>query len=63
MSMTVNFEPHSWYRGHAIKHNENVHTNDITQYRWESVYYDGVRGRWIEHCAMTIKELKRKIKG
>lgn len=62
MSMTLNFEPHSYYMGFAIKHNPDVHRLDITQYKWQAFMDDGNTYRIIKLGGVTLSELKHTIR-
>ncbi len=59
MSMYIEFEPHSWYKGFAIEKPEH---NDPENY---SKYYaytdDGMTYRIVEKQADTLKQLKQQI--
>lgn len=67
MSLYINFEPHSWYKGFAIKDNR---ANDYADYankvvgyihRWEAYTDDGMTYRIIKRNADTLKQLKQQI--
>jgi hypothetical protein len=65
MSLHIDFEPHSWYRGFAIKRNNqnlapNV-THKIERYDWYAVIANGMTGYLVEFEADTLRELKEKI--
>lgn len=61
MSLHLEFEPHSWYKGFAIKHNPHITHNDITGYKWEAYTDDGMHYTIVERYAMTLTELKKQI--
>lgn len=57
MSMHLEFEPHSWYRGAAIE--KTAHKSG---WFWTAYIEDGMRTySIIEVTASTLKELKQKI--
>lgn len=64
MSLYINFEPHSWYRGFAIKEratdNKGV-AQDMREYTWQAVTDNGNTYRIDEINAYTLKELKQRI--
>lgn len=62
MSMHLEFEPHSWHMGFAIKHNPEITDNDITGWPWEAFTDDGNTYRIIELNATTLEGIKRKIR-
>lgn len=59
MSLSINFEPHSWYRGFAIKKTEAV--NHPHPYIWEGFTDDGMTYRIVELRAYTLAALKKQI--
>lgn len=59
MSMTLEFEPHSWYMSAAIR--KTVSPGDRTY--WEAVYLNGITGYIIDFEGETLKELKQEIRG
>jgi len=59
MSMHLEFEPHSWYRGFAIKKTEAY--NHPYPYIWEAYTDDGMTYSIIERKAYTLKALKQQI--
>ncbi len=64
MSLYINFEPHSWYKGFAIKDNKrNDYANQVVGYihRWEAYTDDGMTYRIVEKQADTLKQLKQQI--
>ena len=72
MSLHLNFEPHSWYKGAAIRDNWGDAGHDQTNldrplekgegYRWTAYYLDGNSGYIREFNADTLGELKQYIK-
>jgi len=60
MSMYLNFEPHSWYRGFAIEKTGISH-NDITNYPYNAYTDDGNTYTIVELHATTLKQLKQSI--
>ena len=67
MSLSLNFEPHSWYKGFAIQDNSNRHLPKIYQPSteglpsWYAVTANGMTGYLDEFEAGTLKELKQLI--
>lgn len=65
MSMYLEFEPHSWYMGAAIKKWDGVgykyHFN-ASGYKWEAYIEDGNHYTVNILGADTLKDLKDKIK-
>lgn len=68
--MYLNFEPHSWYRGAAIKDNRaSGHEQGALErpieptegYRWSAYIENGNTYRVDERHADTLKELKQNI--
>ena len=68
MSMYLEFKPHSWYRGFAIKHNKNnVYMGggnwyDAAGKKWYAVTANGMSGYLVEIESETLKDLKQQIK-
>jgi len=65
MSMSLTFNEHSYYFGHAIMRPNTPYGCDgevSPADMWQSIYYDGVKGRFIEREAPTLKGLKSQIK-
>lgn len=65
MSMHLEFEPHSWYMGFAIRDNGKLTADDggnVRGFRWEAFTDDGNTYRIIELEADTLKDLKKQIK-
>jgi len=59
MSMYLEFEPHSWYKGYAIKKNDISVEQPL---KWTGLTDDGVKTYAIVSIsARTLKELKNKI--
>lgn len=70
MSLHLNFEPHSWHKGWAIKHNRTQgHDNSYLErkmsndegYAWSAYTANGMTGYIEELHADTLKELKESI--
>lgn len=68
MSLHLEFDPHSWYMGAAIRDNSatdrkggNTWTN-IQPKRWSAYYLNGMSGYIVEFEAYTLRELKQQIK-
>lgn len=65
MSLHIDFEPHSWYRGFAIKHNNQnlapgmVHT--INPFLWSAYTANGITGYVDTLEAQTLRDLKTLI--
>lgn len=69
MSMYLEFDPHSWYMGAAIRDNSQTDRKDgnswthIQPQRWTAYIEDGIRTySVVELHAHTLSELKQKIK-
>ena len=65
MSLSINFEAHSRYMGHVIKHYGKLsadNTGNVRGYVWESFTDDGNTYQIIEHEADTLADLKRQVK-
>lgn len=62
MSLHLNFEPHSWYMGWAIKPRKRLCLNKKVWYAWEAVGVNGMTGYIQDAHAGTLKELKQQIK-
>lgn len=65
MSLYINFEPHSWYKGFAIKDNRFTglyEDNQKVYADWEAYTDDGNTYRVIKLDADTLTELKNKIR-
>lgn len=71
MSLHLDFEPHSWYMGWAIRDNRTSgHDNSNLErpleahegYRWSAYTANGMTGYVEETHADTLKELKQQIK-
>lgn len=60
MSLWLNFEPHSWYKGFAIEPPEN-HNDTENYFKWNAYTDDGNTYRIVKFGADTLKELKQKI--
>ena len=67
MSLHLEFEPHSWYRGFAIQHNRTQgHDNSYLErnmsngegYAWSAYAANGMTGYIDERHANTLKGLK-----
>jgi len=62
MSLHIEFEPHSWYMGFAIKHNPEIKDNDITGWPWEAYTADGNTYQVVELTANTLEQIRHKIR-
>lgn len=60
MSLHLEFEPHSWYRGFAIRQGEYM-TDWKTKNIWYAYTDDGNTYRIVERHADTLAGLKRLI--
>ena len=60
MSLHINFEPHSWYKGFAIKKTPQMMAGGILNH-WQAYTDDGNTYRIIERESSTLEELKQKI--
>ena len=61
MSLSINFDAHSHYKGFAIQYKPHVAYNDITDYRWSAYTDNGNTYQVDELHAMTLEKLKHKI--
>jgi len=63
MSLSLNFEPHSWYKNFAIKDNRGllVGMDGYTGYHWSAYTENGNTGYIDEEHANTLHELKELI--
>lgn len=64
MSLYVTFEPHSWYRGFAIKDKRGLLSgmDEYNGYHWSGYTDRSVRTYAIQELsANSLKELKQKI--
>lgn len=64
MSLYIEFEPHSWYKGFAIRDNKASgydNANLENNYRYTAYTDDGMTYRIIEKQADTLKQLKQQI--
>ena len=59
MSLYINFEPHSWYRGFAIQLDE---TESHSVNKWWGYTDDGNTYMVVKFTAHTLKELKQLIR-
>lgn len=59
MSLHLEFDPHSWYKGWSIKKNAPKH---ILEYPWSAYTTNGMTGYTEEIHANTLRELKQQIK-
>lgn len=66
--MWIDFEPHSYYKGFAIRDNEasgydsaNLENKLENGYRYTAYTDDGMTYRVIERNADTLKQLKQQI--
>lgn len=62
MSLHLEFEPHSWYMGWAIKPRQRLCLNKKVWYQWQAVGLNGMTGYIQEAHGYTLKELKQQIK-
>lgn len=65
MSLHLEFEPHSWYMGFAIRKwdGEGYKTHfNAENYSWEAYTDDGNTYSIVKLQADTLKELKQRIK-
>lgn len=65
MSMYIDFEPHSWYMGTAIKHNiadDSDKPFEENDYEWKGYLENGWNYTIVEFSSSTLKDLKRQIK-
>lgn len=64
MSMYLEFEPHSWYMGFAIRDNRFEHRAHYKKHfaEWEAFIDNGNTYRIDQVEAGTLKELKNQIK-
>jgi len=65
MSLSLNFEPHSYYMGWAIKYHGKMtwdNPGNERGYIWEAFTDDGNTYRILQIEADTLKELKELIK-
>ncbi len=64
MSLHLEFEPHSWYMGFAIKkiRHDIFRRHYITKYTWYGVANNGMTGYIDTLEAETLKDLKKQIK-
>lgn len=58
MSMYLEFEPHSWYKGFAIKHEKRAY--EVFD-KWVAYAEDGMHYSIIELHNKTLRELKQQI--
>jgi len=65
MSLYINFEAHSWYRGFAIKkrtlERDITRNTPINYYLWQAYTDDGMTYSIVNLHARTLKELKQLI--
>lgn len=62
MSLYIEFEPHSWYKGFAIRLNETPEIeNDMNGVKWVGYTDNGNTYRVDKLHANTLKELKQLI--
>lgn len=68
MSLHLEFEPHSWYMGWAIRDNQRTDYpggrtwTNIQPKRWTGYTADGDTYYIVERDAHTLRELKQQIK-
>lgn len=58
MSMYLEFEPHSWYKGFAIKKGA---TYALDQHHWEAYSDDGLTYTIITIRGNTLRDLKAEV--
>lgn len=58
MSLYIEFEPHSFYKGFAIKKNT---VSELHPLKWTAVTDDGNTYQIVSKSGRTLKELKQKI--
>ena len=63
MSLYIEFEPHSWYKGVAIEdcRGEEDGAGGFVA-KWYGVTVNGITGFLVEFESNTLKELKQQIK-
>ena len=65
MSLHIEFEPHSWYKGFAIKkrtlERDVAKDTPINYYLWQAYTANGMTGYVVNLHATTLKDLKNKI--
>jgi hypothetical protein len=59
MSLYIEFDAHSWYKGFAIKDQRLSHTE--ADLKWYAVTANGMTGYLVEFEADTLKDLKKQI--
>lgn len=64
MSMHLEFEPHSWYMGAAIKDNRGllVGMDGYTGHKWNAYFLNGMTGYIVDFEAESLTKLKQQIK-
>lgn len=68
MSLSLDFNPHSWYMGAAIKKTEapkavRGSNRRPTRHTWSAYLEDGMRGHVVDFEADNLADLKQQIKG
>lgn len=63
MSMHLEFEPHSWYYGFAIKKEYLIADPESRQIAWLGFIDDGNTYSIVELEADTLRNLKQQIRG
>lgn len=61
MSLHLEFEPHSWYKGFAIKPRQRFCLNKKVWYQWEAVGLNGNTGYIVHLHASTLASIKNSI--
>ena len=61
MSLHLDFEPHSWYKGFAIKRTDLIAAPGSLNVFWQGYIADGNTYQVVELEAETLKELKQLI--
>lgn len=59
MSLQLEFEPHSWYKGFAVKLNQ--HTSREENWKWYAVAVNGLTGFLVEFEDSTLRGLTDQI--
>lgn len=62
MSLHLEFEPHAWYMGFAIKDDRATHNDPENYYLWNAYTDNGNTYRVDEVGADTLREVREKIR-
>lgn len=62
MSLYVEFEPHSWYMGFAIRNNYGLYRSKMFHQRWTAYTDNGNTYQVDELNSLTLTNLKEKIR-